>query len=148
MTVRLRFITNPKSIVSAAIRWATFSEFSHVEFALPEGYLGAHADGGVLLRHFDYDPSPKFAFARIECGETTTRNVIQIARAQIGKPYDMTAIVGLFFNRDWRQPDSWFCSELVEYCFDAADCALLDDHKHYNRITPRDIVLSRSLVWE
>ncbi|HYT41353.1 MAG TPA: hypothetical protein VEP90_03310, partial [Methylomirabilota bacterium] len=33
---------------------------------------------------------------------------------QIGKPYDYKAAFGGFiFNSEWRNPNKWFCSELV-----------------------------------
>lgn len=32
--------------------------------------------------------------------------------AQIGKPYDWTAIVGFALMRDWSEEDWWFCSEI------------------------------------
>ena len=32
--------------------------------------------------------------------------------AQVGKPYDGEAILAFAFGRDWREPDSWICSEL------------------------------------
>lgn len=35
-------------------------------------------------------------------------------QAQVGKPYDWTALAGIFFRRDWSEDDSWFCSELSE----------------------------------
>ena len=31
---------------------------------------------------------------------------------QVGKPYDDEAILAFFFNRNWREKDSWICSEL------------------------------------
>ena len=30
---------------------------------------------------------------------------------KFGKPYDNTAIWGFAFGRNWREKDSWFCSE-------------------------------------
>lgn len=35
-------------------------------------------------------------------------------RAQVGKPYDWTALLSWVVRRDWQEPDSWFCSELTE----------------------------------
>lgn len=42
------------------------------------------------------------------------RRAIDFARKQIGKKYDLTALFGMFLDRDWEDADSWFCSELVE----------------------------------
>ena len=33
--------------------------------------------------------------------------------SQEGKPYDLTGIFGFVADRNWDEPDSWFCSELV-----------------------------------
>jgi hypothetical protein len=35
------------------------------------------------------------------------------ARAQLGKPYDKLAILAFLVDRNWRDEDAWFCSELV-----------------------------------
>ncbi len=39
--------------------------------------------------------------------------MVEIARSKLGKPYDFTGILGVGVNRDWQEPDSWFCSEDV-----------------------------------
>ena len=38
---------------------------------------------------------------------------IQFLKAQIGKPYDWTALAGFLMWRDWSETDSWYCSELA-----------------------------------
>lgn len=35
-------------------------------------------------------------------------------RAQVGKRYDWTALLGMLFHRNWQEDDSWFCSEMTE----------------------------------
>lgn len=35
-------------------------------------------------------------------------------RAQVGKPYDWTALLSWIVRRDWQRPDWWFCSEFSE----------------------------------
>jgi uncharacterized protein YycO len=34
--------------------------------------------------------------------------------AQVGKPYDWTALVSFVVHRNWQDDDSWFCSEFLE----------------------------------
>jgi hypothetical protein len=92
---------------------------SHVDTVMPDGWLlGARSgkDGaprpGVQLRPPGYAP-----FTRLERVELVTTEAIAGAyyafvQAQLGKPYDMTAIAAFAFDRDWRAPDSWFCSEV------------------------------------
>lgn len=36
--------------------------------------------------------------------------------AQVGKPYDWTALAGMAVHRNWQDDDAWFCSELTEAC--------------------------------
>ena len=52
--VWLRFVTE-KGFTSAAIRWFTWSDWSHVDFVLKDGrFLGARLDGGVQIRPHNY----------------------------------------------------------------------------------------------
>ncbi len=137
MNLTLQFITEP-DWVSHAIRWFTWSEFSHVDIVLPSGrLLGAHLRGGVAIRDPDYA-----VFSRVE--RRVVRDVppvaVDWACRQIGKPYDVGAIVGLLTRQDWRQQDSWFCSELVARAFEIAGKPLLFEDSW--RITPRDLMLS------
>ena len=61
-------------------------------------------------------------------------------RAQIGKPYDTDAVLGLGIGRNWREPDSWFCSELQAAALEASGylpkLSAADNH-----ISPRDLLL-------
>jgi hypothetical protein len=36
------------------------------------------------------------------------------ARRQLGKPYDTLGALGIAFDRNWQDDDSWFCSEFAE----------------------------------
>jgi hypothetical protein len=62
-------------------------------------------------------------------------------RDQIGKPYDDKAVIGLGLGRDWRSPDSWFCSELDAAALCA--CGIFPPHlaDELNHVTPRDLLL-------
>lgn len=135
MLATLRFTTN-NDPVSRVIRWQTWSRWSHTEllitdedagqFDLPHaGYLGAHLDGGVLLRPLDYDPTCQFILADVDCTDDVKARVIEFGKAQLGKPYDLTAIFGILAHRDWHDPNHWFCSELNAAMFEAAGDPLL-----------------------
>jgi hypothetical protein len=101
--------------------------FSHVDLLEASGRLyGARSDvvGGVLAgvqsRPADYQ-----AFARkVRFNFSTTpaqeKTFWDFAYAQRGKPYDATAILAFVVNRDWREPDSYFCSELAASCLETA----------------------------
>lgn len=63
--------------------------------------------------------------------------VFELAKTQIGKPYDWTALVGMGFHRNWQQDDRWFCSELVAWACAQAGVPLIN--KVSWRITPQDL---------
>lgn len=144
-TVRLRFTKN-NTITSHVIRAFTWSDYSHVEFALDTGFLGAlgwggksksgiQFKGGVQLRPFDYNYTGEFQAAEVDVpDENTKQQILKFAMSQIGKSYDWTAILGIGFHRDWHENDSWFCSELIAEAFEQAKFPLIRDS--VNRITP------------
>jgi uncharacterized protein YycO len=123
------------------IRWATHSrKYSHVDFITREGLLGARPDGGVQIRRTGY---ARFS-AVLRVSVEAPNGVLEVARSQIGQPYDWGAVFSvLMLNRDWRQPGHWFCSELVAWCFLAVGTPLLNTKwVPTNRISPRDLLLS------
>lgn len=65
-------------------------------------------------------------------------DVINAARSQVGKPYDLTALFGLLMHRDWQENDSWFCSELVAWAFAAAGQPIFRQDAS-SRITPQHL---------
>lgn len=137
MDITLQFVTEP-DWMSRAIRWFTWSDFSHVDFVLPSGrLLGAHVSSGVQIREPGYA-----AFTRVERRVVRDASpiVLDWACRQLGKPYDMAAIFGLVTRRPWRQPDRWFCSELVARAFEVGGRPVLLGDAW--RISPRDLMLS------
>jgi hypothetical protein len=149
--IRLRFISE-NNLMSPVVCWWTGCEFSHVEVCLPEGYLGArpfaeHIDGktippGVQIRPFNYLTPKKEAFATIDVDDDVTSRVINVLREQIGKEYDLRAILGFPFNRDWRETNAFICSELCAYAFEQVGRPLLNPVAKVSRLSPRDILLS------
>lgn len=148
--IRLRFVTG-KSWISNAIRagerdgWCT-----HVEAVMPDGtLLGAHLDGGVQARPVGYDKADmtRELFVELEIFGSSASIDLSVEgqfntflRAQLGKPYDTEAVLGLGVGRDWRAPDSWFCSELqaagLEACGYLPKLSAADNH-----VSPRDLLL-------
>ena len=82
---------------------------------MPDGtLLGAHASGGVQARPKGYDRGKfwKQLFVPIPATPEQTDGFHTFLRAQIGKPYDFEAILGIVAQRDWRKDKAWMCSEL------------------------------------
>lgn len=59
------------------------------------------------------------------------------ALAQIGKPYDWTAIAGVLMRRDWHEEDSWYCSELGAATVES----WIPVFAKFNRVTPERLLL-------
>lgn len=142
--IRLRFVTCSDP-VSAGIRAAEYGFWaSHAEAVMPDGtLLGAHYDGGVQARAADYD---KGQFTRelivsIPASPAMTDAFHSFLRSQLGKPYDVEAIAAFVAQRDWRKPDSWFCSELQAAALSACGWFVDALATEFNKITPRDLLL-------
>ena len=141
--IQLRFVTC-RDAVSAGIRVGEYGFWaSHAEAVMPDGkLLGAHYDGGVLARDKGYDAATmeRELIVDLPCDDATAQNFHAFLHGQLGKPYDLRAIVSLVAERDWRTPDAWFCSELQAAALEACGWMpkLADD---VAKITPRDLLI-------
>ena len=152
MPIRVQIVTQQFNPISAAIRFTTRSWASHAEFNVDGKFtLGARTDGGVQERPCSedhYSRIEQFTF-NDEHGWKMCEAAYDWALTQVGKPYDFSAVTGIALNRDLHDESKWFCSELVAVAFEKMGFPLLSTRpsdKVY-RITPRDLLLSRSLVY-
>lgn len=61
--------------------------------------------------------------------------VVDAARSQEGKPYDLAGALGLGFHRDWQDDSKWWCSELWGWAFDEGGSPLFRPES-VHRVTP------------
>lgn len=159
----LRFSTSEDTManwMSAAIRRLNHSPFSHVDIRLADGTcLGASDMGenslviggrsnprGVAIRPENYQ---RFGLRRDMVLETNRANdVITHAMDQLGKPFDSASLWDFLADdppgaRDWRDPDHWFCAELVVWACEQAGMfvpiTMLAWPK--NRVSPTDLLM-------
>lgn len=133
------------------VKWGTWSSFSHVGFKLPDGtVLDASPKYGVMRRRATDDLTTEYWEALYP--QRQVQAAVDWALTQVGKSYDWSAIAGFVIRcgkpakRDWHDQRAWFCSELVEQAFNEAGIPLLQDSGEFNRITPRDLMLSTNLI--
>lgn len=132
---------------STLIGWFSHSQFAHVDLALDDGSLiGARLKGGVQRR-----PAGYANFARTKAIEIAVENdaaaaAFEFLNGQIGKPYDWTAIAGFAAGRDWRDADSWFCSELAGRVCEIANVFRTPLCVPTNKLTPGDLLLALSAI--
>lgn len=114
--------------VSKVIGYFGGAWYSHVDIVTPGGRLrGARHDRilgvapGVHDRPRNYEKWATCTRYTIDVTPEQYSSFWQFADAQLGKPYDLTGLLKSFvFSREWREDDSWWCSEYAAACLEYA----------------------------
>lgn len=128
------------NIASRLTAWATRGEFSHVDIILPKSPLilvGAHLSGGIQKKAFvkkDFVNTKRY---EIEVSE----KVIDWVNSQLGKKYDVRAILGFIFKIPANENTSSICSEFVFDALEQSNCFRHSVKFHSSKISPRDLHL-------
>jgi hypothetical protein len=136
-----------------SIEWFSHgSSFSHVDTVVPGGRLfGARSDsvGGAPPGCQYRDPSYVGNSAVFRVGLSMTadqeRAYYSFLYAQTGKPYDKKAIWGFILGRNWREDDSWICSELVAAGLEKCGYFPWPLANAVNKIDPADLLFALSV---
>jgi uncharacterized protein YycO len=146
--IRLQFATQ-NDPGSWLIRFYGHGAYSHVDTVMPDGsFLGARTDcnPGVQIRPPGYAKFSKTLLVELPCTDEVTKRYYDFVQAQVGKPYDLTAIYAFAAGRDWRAADSWFCSELVAAGMEESGFLAFPLCVPSNKITPPDLLLICSVL--
>lgn len=148
--ITLQFV-GAGGIGSALIEWFGAGEVSHVDAVLPDGrLLGARSDvvggvaAGVQIRPPGYETFDKIVRAALPADAVLTAWFYHLLHGEIGKPYDSTAIAAFAAGRDWREPDSWFCSELQAAMLERCGWFPFPLATPSNKLTPAGLLLACS----
>lgn len=132
--VRLYF-RRSQSAGSRLIRFFTWSKWSHVAIEDGDHVIESVWPGGVVRTPLsEWKKAGEWASSSL-VGEQL---IVDLAASQVGKPYDLTAIFGILFQRDWQVTDHWFCSELIAWAFDRAGTPIFRAEA-LGRITPEHL---------
>lgn len=139
--IRLQFVLGT-GLSSKTIAWFSAGKFSHVDTVLPDGtLLGARSDAvggqppGVRIRPQNYEHWALQVTMSMAVDPHLEELYYEFLNKQLGKPYDSTAIWGFAAGRDWREKDSWFCSELC--CAGLEEVTILPMlYTPRNKVTP------------
>lgn len=134
--------------IAGLVRFISRGPVSHVDFLNDDETLaiGARAVGGVKARPVNYANFTKDIRFRVPCTQGQYDAAWAFINAQLGKPYDYTAIGGVLFDRDWHSTLKWFCSELWAATLENAaligkiDCSIAF-------FTPEDALVLSSAMW-
>ena len=149
--IRLQFVCEDQ-LSSKMIAWFSSGHFSHVDAVMPNGdLLGARNDkvgnrpAGVQIRKPEYAEFSRKVVMTIASNQQQEDEFYKFLKLQIGKPYDKEAIWAFAFNRNWREDDSWICSELQSAAGEF--CGILPElYLATNKITPVACALAFSAV--
>ena len=148
--MKLQFVRGG-DLASSAIGWFSAGHLSHVDAILADGgLLGARSDSiggkppGVQIRPPGYAYWPLRVVYDIPSTAAQEQQFWTFLYQQIGKPYDKLAIMAFLFNRNWRDGDAWFCSELQARALECAGI-LKPSLLPANKVTP---VMLAELVGE
>ncbi len=115
-----------RGFASGCIEYFGAGGWSHVDNLTPRGLLGARSDRvggkppGVWARPFGYGRVKKRIQMSLACTQPEYLGWLDFLYAQVGKRYDNLAILAFILDRDWREDDSWICSELATRALEIA----------------------------
>jgi hypothetical protein len=121
--------------------------FSHVDAVIPSTgeLLGARFSGGVAVRKPGYARFERTLRVNLDAEPATVDAFWSFMHDQLGKPYDPQAIAAFVFDRDWRRPDSWDCSEMIGSALETCAWFLNPLATPANKLTPPDLLLAISV---
>ena len=117
-----------KSVLSRAIRWRTWSEYSHADWVLDDGSVIEAWKGGVRhVMNIQSQHTPGTEVDLFTLNLTTVQKwaIQDFLIRQVGKPYDYGAILGFMTRAKSENSDKWFCSELIFTACQSAGVELL-----------------------
>ena len=133
--IKIRCIAE-SGIISEAVEFRSLSDFSHVEFILPEGYLGSRLNGGVQIRPLDYCTPVREAILSVCLEPEKEAAIMDWAHAQIGDSYDWKAVVDVGLNSEVLTPSGLDCSQFTSTAFSKGGLEIC--RKPFAMTTPGD----------
>lgn len=112
MTIKVVF-TSHDNLGSSLIRAIDGGVYSHMALVLPgDRVVESVKKTGVRIRRLDSLLSDAWRYSLFTLEVPDEESTVKFATAQVGKPYDVTGLIGFGFARDWQKDDQWYCSEL------------------------------------
>lgn len=126
-----------KGIISALIRWQTWSKYSHAAIVMPDGYIVEAWHTGPGVRRKLPSSTDGVDIFNIQ-GLTEDQSAIaeKFALDQIGTKYDYFGVFRFLNRRKVGDNGRWFCSELVYAALKNAGVHLLSPDTEPSRVSP------------
>ena len=107
------YFCRSNTVASHAVRLITWSDWSHVGVCPGEGTVIEARWPKVREISTEAFRLDNDIVEAVEFPCADRAKSISWLRAQIGKPYDLLALLGIVLHRDWHKAGRWFCSELA-----------------------------------
>jgi uncharacterized protein YycO len=135
-TVRVIF-TRSRNLGSFFIRLFTWSTWSHVGIVDGEYVIEAVWPKVRRVRIDKFlEGKSNWRIDQFACANKQA--IIDAAKSQLGKPYDIGAVIGFLFRSNWQDDDKWFCSEILAWAFDKGGTPLFRP-KRLRRVRPEHL---------
>lgn len=112
--ITIGFSTDKKDWISKVIRKITWSRFSHVVLISPNESSvieSKHSTGVREVPIENFLSRDNVELAKIY--HPFPDRIWELAKAEVGKPYDDLYIYGWLFHRNWQDDKKWACCELI-----------------------------------
>ncbi len=143
MTIYSLVFTSGEQPISRAVRWFTWSPYSHVAIINNETGEGWESITGSGVRLTNLPRVLRSADKHTIRYIDANSSLEDFLNKQIGKKYDYGAIFGFVFRKNWQAKDKWFCSELIAEAFSSVNNPILA--KISWRVTPGNLLASPKL---
>lgn len=138
-TITIHFFKT-EGLASAIVRFFTFSHWNHVGITVNNSFYDTEYFRGVTKHKSHNFINPlKYFSIEIDVTNEQAEKIEYALQSKIGMRYDLSALFGLPFRKDWGTTDKWFCSELVAAVLMYA--GVINIRVEPYRITPRDLYL-------
>lgn len=147
-TIQWRCV-NGGDFVSRAIDFISRGAVCHTEFIVGTQSLGSRADGGVQYRPLDNYPVDYRFSAQVTDEQYSA--VMGFLGAQVGKPYNDIAIVGILDDQasleNLEDKKAWYCSQLWAAAMQESKI-IAQLPKAVTNVTPEDaLLISSAMGW-
>lgn len=133
----MQFIfTRSHTLDSFVVRVFTWSRWSHVGVIVNGMVIDAMPKSGVRHLSLKKVIAQSSDYEIISVDVPNEKEIIEFGLAQVGKPYDWSAIFSIVFSRDWHEEDKWICSELWAAAFEKFGIKAFPTSAQ--RVTPED----------